>query len=94
MGSNHSLSIAPNGSVWTWGCNYLGQLGDGSTAHSFLPKVVPGVSGIVAVSAGTYHSLAVGQDGSFSGWGYSSVGPPAGEGFGPGQTPPAHGPAL
>ncbi len=39
-GSNHNLALAKDGTVWTWGYNYHGQLGNGTTANSSLPVKV------------------------------------------------------
>lgn len=68
-GSNHSLAIAKDGTVWAWGANSSGQLGIGdTTGHSGLVHV-PGLTGIVAVSAGNEFSLALAGDGKLYAWG-------------------------
>ncbi|MBI3921138.1 MAG: hypothetical protein HY318_06950, partial [Armatimonadetes bacterium] len=46
-------------SVWAWGMNNAGQLGNGSATDSNVPVTVSNLSGVVAVAAGDYHSLAV-----------------------------------
>ena len=68
-------SWAPNadGSVWTWGSNYSGQLGDGTTTDSFTPKKVAGLTGThpaTAIGAG----LALLNDGTVWAWGDNSDG--------------------
>ena len=50
-GSAHSLAVLADGSVWAWGANYAGQLGDGTGNDSPAPVNVLGLSNIVAVSA-------------------------------------------
>jgi len=68
-GSRHSLAVKEDGTVWAWGYNGSGQLGDGTTDQRFTPVQVSGLSGILAVSAGNSHSLAVKQDGTVWAWG-------------------------
>jgi len=60
--------------VWAWGHNGSGQLGNGSTTKSNVPVQVTGLSGVVAVAGGGYHSLAVKSDGTVWAWGYNSYG--------------------
>jgi uncharacterized delta-60 repeat protein len=62
------------GSVWAWGWNGVGQVGDGTTADAHAPVRVPGLTGVVAVSAGTYHTLALRGDGTVWAWGWNVVG--------------------
>jgi len=76
-GAGHSLAIlGSDGSVWAWGDNSYGQLGDGTTTNHSTPVKVPGLSGITAISAtfrGNY-SLAVKSDGSVWAWGANGDG--------------------
>ncbi|MFP5318324.1 MAG: hypothetical protein ACLGI2_08515 [Acidimicrobiia bacterium] len=62
------------GSAWTWGWNAVGQLGDGTTTDRRTPVKVPDLSGVVAVSAGGYHTLALRGDGTVWAWGWNVVG--------------------
>jgi alpha-tubulin suppressor-like RCC1 family protein len=57
-GFGHSLALMPDGSLWAWGANYSGQLGDGTTIDRSLPVRVTQVSGLSAISGGMHHSLA------------------------------------
>ncbi len=72
-GSNHSISIK-EGKVWTWGYNGYGQLGDGTTINRATAVQVQGLSGFKAVSGGSYHSLALKDDGTIWAWGYGGYG--------------------
>ncbi len=75
----HSLAVKNDGTVWAWGYNKTGELGDGTTTNSISPIQVPGVTGAVKVSAGAYHSLALKADGTLMGWGENyngQIGPP------------------
>jgi alpha-tubulin suppressor-like RCC1 family protein len=67
----HSLALRSDGTVWAWGCNGNGQLGNGSTADSNLPLQVPGLTGMTAIAAGGAHSLALKSDGTVWAWGYN-----------------------
>jgi alpha-tubulin suppressor-like RCC1 family protein len=68
-GSEHGLAIGPDGEVYAWGDNEFGQLGDGSTTSHPLPAIVPGLSRITGVYAGTFSSMAVDADGVVWAWG-------------------------
>jgi hypothetical protein len=63
----------PAGTVRAWGWNGVGQLGDGTTADRRLPSST-GLSGVVAVASGYYHSLALRRDGTVWAWGWNGVG--------------------
>ncbi len=65
----HSLALKRDGSVWAWGDNKFGQLGDGTTTNRSLPISVPGLSSIVAIAAGSFFSLALKRDGTVWAWG-------------------------
>jgi len=67
----HSLALTADGAVWSWGGGGLGKLGHGDTQSQLLPKKVEAFAGlrVVAVSAGSVHSLAVTADGSVWSWG-------------------------
>nr|WP_246525805.1 hypothetical protein [Geomobilimonas luticola] len=74
-GQHHSLAVKADGSVWAWGLNNFGQLGDGTTNASSIPiKVVDAGSGVVRVVAGVSSSFAIKADGSVLAWGYDYYG--------------------
>jgi alpha-tubulin suppressor-like RCC1 family protein len=66
-GDWHSLAVQSDGSLWAWGDNNRGQLGDGTTTDRYIPIQV--MSGVTAVTAGTQHSLALKSDGTLWVWG-------------------------
>jgi alpha-tubulin suppressor-like RCC1 family protein len=68
-GAYHSLLLKDDGTVWAWGDNYYGQLGDGTTVYSSDIVQVIGLTDVVHISASLNHSLAVKSDGSVWGWG-------------------------
>jgi len=73
-GLSHSLALMSDGTVWAWGANNYGQLGNGSTAASVPPVQVSNLSDVIAVSAGTSHSMAVKSDGTVWAWGLNTNG--------------------
>ena len=78
-GSAHSLALCSDGTVAAWGANYFGQLGNNSTTNSSVPVAVTttGVLAgktVVAVAAGSAHSLALCSDGTVAAWGINSNG--------------------
>ena len=63
VGSNHSMVLKKDGSVWATGYNANGQLGDGSTATKReFTKVIDKEA--VAIAAGNYHSMVLKKDDS------------------------------
>ncbi|RII27790.1 MAG: RCC1 repeat-containing protein [Geobacter sp.] len=68
-GSGHTVVLKNNGTVWAWGDNYYGQLGDGTTTERHAPVQVTGLAGITAVAAGDYHTVTLKNDGTVWVWG-------------------------
>ena len=59
-GVNHSLGLKNDGTVWAWGDNTWGQLGNTNLATSnAVPVQVSGLVNIVAIAAGQNHSVAL-----------------------------------
>ena len=78
-GDYHTLAVGENGEVWAWGRNASGQLGvgtgtSGTEASSTPVKVSSMLTDVVAVAAGSEHSLALKRDGTIFGWGHNSKG--------------------
>jgi len=75
-GGSHSLALAADGAVWSWGKGASGQLGHGDEQHQLLPKKVEALAGqrVVAVSAGGGHSIARTADGAVFTWGVGESG--------------------
>ncbi len=68
-GGGHVLALKSDGTVWSWGENREGQLGDGTTVDKHTPVKVSGLTDMVALSSGSYHSLALKSDGTVWAWG-------------------------
>jgi hypothetical protein len=69
-GGLHSCGVAADGSLWCWGRNAFGQVGDGSTQDRLSPAMVAGLSrDVAAVSAGEGHTCARTGAGRLHCWG-------------------------
>lgn len=78
-GRAHSLAVFSNGTVAAWGLNSSGQIGDNTLTNRPLPVAVTttgALSGktVVAVAAGSSHSLALCSDGTVRAWGSNLYG--------------------
>lgn len=73
-GHSHSAGLKVDGSLWTWGFNAFGQLGDGTFDGRMIPVRVGRGNGWVDVEAGTSHTLAVKADGTLWAWGKNQYG--------------------
>lgn len=74
-GDDHSLAIYYDGTVWAWGYNAFGQLGNGSSPNNInLPVQVSGLTGIVRIDGGGYSSIALKNDGTVYTWGRNDYG--------------------
>jgi alpha-tubulin suppressor-like RCC1 family protein len=73
-GSTHSAAIHPDGTLWTWGGNFSGGLGDGTTTTRGIPAQVGTANNWQSVAAGTFYTLAIRTDGTLWGWGNNGSG--------------------
>jgi len=76
VGDSHSLALAADGTVYAWGYNQYGQLGNNSTTNSSTPVAVTMPAGVrfVQLAGGGSHSLALAADGRLFAWGYNTYG--------------------
>ncbi len=79
IGADHSLAFFNNSTVRAWGDNYQGQLGNNTTNYSSVPvpvkvKSLTNLTGVIAVAAGGFHSLALMNDGTVWSWGDNTFG--------------------
>jgi len=71
-GRNFTLAIKKDGSLWAWGGNEYGQLGDGTNKSRTSPVKI--MDDVIAISAGYGHSLAIKKDGTLWAWGANALG--------------------
>ncbi len=72
LGGFHSAVIKADGSLWMWGSNYHGALGNGTEENSSVPIQI--MEDVSAVSLGYQHSAAIKADGSLWMWGDNQSG--------------------
>lgn len=68
-GMYHTLALASNGTIWSWGYNNVGQLGDGTTTNRTQPVQIGTATDWISVHAGYYHSFAIKSNGTLWAWG-------------------------
>jgi alpha-tubulin suppressor-like RCC1 family protein len=74
-GGEHALALRSDGTVWAWGWNVYGQLGNSTCASvCATPMQVTGLTNVEAIAAGSSHSLALLSDGTVWAWGRADSG--------------------
>ncbi len=75
--SGNSIALTSSGTVWVWGWNIFGQLGDGTTTDSGVPRQMSGLTGVTQIAAGGGQYYVLKSDGTVWAWGrnqYSDLG--------------------
>ncbi|WEB44512.1 chromosome condensation regulator RCC1 [Streptomyces yunnanensis] len=74
-GCHFSLALRQDGTVWAWGANSHGQLGNGNIGTDRnTPQQVPNLEGVTALAPGAYHSAVLTSDHKVKTWGYGGTG--------------------
>ena len=73
-GDQHSLAIKTTGTLWAWGNNTSGQLGDGTNTTSLSPIQIGTLTNWNVISAGTDHSMAIDNSNVLFTWGNNTNG--------------------
>jgi alpha-tubulin suppressor-like RCC1 family protein len=84
-GNGFSLALKNNGTLWAWGRNNVGQLGDGSNTDQNVPIQIGTATDWLLINAGGEHSLALKTNGTLWAWGNN----PNGQ-LGTGNTTPSN----
>lgn len=69
----HTVALRSDGTVWTWGSNLYGQMGDDSRERH-TPTQVNGLNGVTAIAAGEQNTVALKSDGTVWAWGNNDWG--------------------
>lgn len=70
-----ALALKSDGTVWAWGYNSFGQMGDGTLTSRYLPVQVSGLTDVISIAAGVrYFATAVKSDGTVWAWGNGADG--------------------
>ncbi|MBU0651397.1 MAG: SUMF1/EgtB/PvdO family nonheme iron enzyme [Proteobacteria bacterium] len=73
-GGRHTMAIKDDGTLWVWGYNGYGQLGDGTQTDKNTPVQIGTGTNWSAVTAGAFHTVAIKGDGTLWAWGYNDDG--------------------
>lgn len=71
-GISYTVAVKADGSLYAWGNNLSGELGDGTREQRNFPVLIG--TGFSSVAAGANHTVAVKSDGSLWAWGYNGYG--------------------
>ena len=88
-GSSHSCGLGVDHSVWCWGHNNAGQLGNGMMSDNHTPVSVANVTDAVAIAAGDAHTCAVSSAGGLVCWGADDAGQLGNDSTSPSNVPVA-----
>ena len=73
-GLNHACGLQKDKTVWCWGHNNYGQLGNGTTTDSDVPVQVSGLTDVASIHASHQHTCAIKSDGTVWCWGLNNYG--------------------
>ena len=74
-GTTHTIAIKADGTLWSWGRNKYGALGDGTTTDKSSPTQESSKStDWSSVGGGGFHSISLKSDGTLWSWGSNSYG--------------------
>ena len=82
-GGDHTVVLKDDGTLWAWGDNSNGDLGDGTWSSKNSPVQI-GTGTWQAVAAGIIHTVALKKDGTLWTWGWNGYGQ-LGDGTGVGE---------
>jgi alpha-tubulin suppressor-like RCC1 family protein len=65
-GAKHTLALTGNGDIYSWGWNYMGQLGHGDAADQFFPRLIKSLSIVRALKGDSFAQIAAGAEISYA----------------------------
>jgi alpha-tubulin suppressor-like RCC1 family protein len=74
VGGKHSVAIKTDGSLWAWGSNQYGQLGDGTNTNRFFPVQISTSYNWGVIECGFDFTVALKTSGAFYSWGRNNNG--------------------
>lgn len=74
VGGGHCLALKYDNTLWAWGANNRGQLGDGTTINRLTPIQIGNLNDWKYVTAFSGHSMAIKNDNSLWAWGFNEDG--------------------
>lgn len=73
-GYGYTVALKTDNSLWSWGENKSGQLGDGTIINNYTPQKIGTATDWKIVATGTDHTVALKKDGSLWTWGSNKDG--------------------
>jgi alpha-tubulin suppressor-like RCC1 family protein len=74
VGEQYVVAIRTDGTLWAWGYNQDGQLGDGTQINRVVPTQIGSAKDWATVAAGRAHTLALKVNGNLYAWGRNDKG--------------------
>ena len=74
IASKHTVALKANGSLWAWGDNQFGQLGNGTNLDLAIPTQIGNEYNWAQIATGAYDSVAIKNDGTLWSWGRNNYG--------------------
>ena len=73
-GADFTVCVDHEGFIWSFGANYLGQLGTGHATNFNVPQKILGLPPVLSVSCGYYHTLIITNDDNLYSFGANNFG--------------------
>ena len=73
-GDGHAVALSANGTLWVWGLNDQGELGDGTVTDRYAPVQIGPEHQWVSIAVGSRHTVALKKDGTLWAWGQNYSG--------------------
>ncbi|MCP4578578.1 MAG: SUMF1/EgtB/PvdO family nonheme iron enzyme, partial [Deltaproteobacteria bacterium] len=74
QGGYHTMALKNDGTLWAWGRNDYGELGDGTFVDRHSPVQIGSDTDWTKIAAGAFHTMALKRDGTLWAWGFNYYG--------------------